>query len=110
MRILGSLTTQVYALFIESAKLIENLPSDGFQLMETQLASMGYSQKQLDLLKQKGYYPYSYVNSFEKFEETKLPAKRLWKNSLQGAEVSVDKMEYNHAMKVFHQLRCKNVE
>ena len=91
------------------SQLIANLPSDGFQLMETQFASMGYSQKQLDLLKQKGYYPFSYVNSFEKRERTKLPAGRLWKNSLQGAQVSVDKLEYNHANKVFHQLRCKNV-
>ena len=77
--------------------------------MEAQFASMGYSQKQTDLLKQKGYYPYSYVNSFEKFEERKLSARRLWKNSLQGAQVSVDKLEYNHAIKVFHQLRCKKV-
>ena len=91
------------------SQLIANLPSDGFQLMEKQFASMGYSQKQIDLLKQKGYYPFSYVNSFEKLEETKLPARRLWKNSLQGAQVSVDKLEYKHANKVIHQLRCKNV-
>ena len=46
------------------SQLIEKLAS-GFQLTETQFASMGYSQKQIDLLKLKGYYPYSYVNSFE---------------------------------------------
>ena len=85
-------------------QLIQNLPTEGLQLMETQISSRCYSQKQLDLLKQKGYYPYSYVNSFEKFEKTKLPARRLWINSLQGAQVSVDKLEYNHAMKLFHQL------
>ena len=75
------------------SQLIANLPSDGFQSMESQFASMGNSQKQIDLLKQKGNYPYSYVNSFEKFEETKLPSRRLRKNSLQGAQVSVDKLE-----------------
>ena len=91
------------------SQLIQNLPTEGLQLMETQFSSSGYSQKQLDLLKQKGYYPYSYVKSFEKFEKTKFPARRLWINSLQGAQVSVDKLEYNHAMKLFHQLRCKNV-
>ena len=81
------------------SQLNANLPSDGFQLMETQFASVGYSQKQIDLIKQKGYYPFSYVNSFENFEKTKLPTRRLWKNSLQGAQVSVDKLEYNHAIK-----------
>ena len=68
--------------------------------MKTKIASMGYSQKQIDLLKQKGYYQYSYVNSFKKFKETKLPARRLWINSLQGAEVSGGKLEYSYAMKV----------
>ena len=76
--------------------------------MKTQFLSIGYSQKQIYLPK-KDYYQHSYVNCLKKFKKTKLPARRLRINSLQGAEVSVDKVEYNHAIKLFHQLGCKNV-
>ena len=33
-----------------------------------------FSSKNLELLKQKGAYPYEYMNSFERFNEKKLPA------------------------------------
>ena len=31
-----------------------------------------------NLLKQKGAYPYEYMNSFERFDEEKLPAKNMF--------------------------------
>ena len=35
----------------------------------------------LKLLKQKGDYPYGYMNSFERFNEEKLPAKKYFHSS-----------------------------
>ena len=36
----------------------------------------------MDLLCQKGVYPYSYMNSFSKFEETSLPSKDAFRSDL----------------------------
>ena len=36
----------------------------------------------VDLPCQKGVYPYSYINSFSKFEETSLPAKEAFHSDL----------------------------
>ena len=37
-----------------------------------------FGSKNLELLKQKGDYPYEYMNSFERFNEEKLPAKNIF--------------------------------
>ena len=36
-----------------------------------------FSSKNLELLKQKGTYPYEYMDSFERFNEEKLPDKNI---------------------------------
>ena len=36
-----------------------------------------FGSKNLELLKQKGAYPYEYMNSFERFNEEKLLAKNI---------------------------------
>ena len=65
--------------------------------------------EKIDLLKRKGFYPYSYINSFKKFNEPRLPARRLWTNSLAGGEVSVDQSEFNHAIMVFTKFGCSSI-
>ena len=77
-----------------------------FYLLENYLAEMSHSAEQLNLLQQKGFYPYSYFDSFAKFRETQLPPQRLWSNTLQGGEVSVSKTQYNHAVKVYAEMKC----
>ena len=37
-----------------------------------------FSSKNLEILKQKGSYPYEYINSFEKFKEKELPDKEYF--------------------------------
>ena len=57
------------------------------------------------MLKQKGHY--SYVDSFDKFRETRpLPRAMWWKNSLTGEDVSISRSGYNHALKIFTELKC----
>ena len=38
--------------------------------------------KNLELLKQKGTYPYEYMDSFERFNEEKLPDKKYFYSSI----------------------------
>ena len=50
-------------------KLVKNLSDKDFKFLIEEFGS-----KNLELLKQKGPYPYECMNSFEKFTEEKLPA------------------------------------
>ena len=54
--------------FINSSldKLVKNLSDKDFKYLVEEFGS-----ENLELLKQKGAYPYEYVNSFEKFSEEK---------------------------------------
>ena len=49
-------------------KLVKNLGSEDFMYLSEE-----FSGEQLELVKQKGIYPYEYMNSFKKFKESKLP-------------------------------------
>ena len=54
-------------------KLVKNLSDEDFKNLVEEFGS-----KNLELLKQKGVYPYEYMNSFERFNEKKLPAKNIF--------------------------------
>ena len=49
-------------------KLVINLSDNDFKYLTKELGS-----KNLELLKQKGAYPYKYMDSFKRFGEEKLP-------------------------------------
>ena len=55
--------------------------------------SQEFNRNKLDLVKQKGFYPYKYMTDFEKFKE-KLPSKEKFYSSLRCKKIS-DK-EYEH--------------
>ena len=46
-----------------------------------------FSSKNLELLKQKSGYPYEYMNSFERFNEKKLPARKLLYSSTKDGKI-----------------------
>ena len=52
-------------------KLVKNLSDENFKYL---VEEFGFDN--LKLLKQKGDYPYEYMNSFKKFDENKLPARK----------------------------------
>ena len=54
-------------------KLVKNFSDEDFKFLVEELGS-----ENLELLKQKGDYPYEYINSFERFNEEKLPAKNFF--------------------------------
>ena len=49
-----------------------------------------FDSKDLELLKQKADYPYEYVNSFERFNEEKLPAKKYLYSSTKDEKIGDD--------------------
>jgi hypothetical protein len=54
-----------------------------------------YSGEQLQLLLKKGVYPYEYVNSVERFNDTCLPPKEAFYSSLKGEGITDE--DYEHA-------------
>ena len=53
--------------------LVKNMSDKDFKYLVEEFGS-----KNLELLKQKGAYPYEYMDSFERFNEEKLPAKSIF--------------------------------
>ena len=51
--------------------LIKNLPDEAFKYTK-----QGFKKEQFEFMKQKGIYPYDHMDSFEKFNENKLPEKK----------------------------------
>ena len=54
-------------------KLIKNLTDDDFKYLTKEIGS-----KNLELSKQKGTYPYEYINSFKRIGEEKMPDKECF--------------------------------
>ena len=46
--------------------------------------------KNLELLKQKGAYPYEYMNNFERFNEEKLPATKYFFSSTKKKRIMMN--------------------
>ena len=57
-------------------KLVKSLSDEDFKYLVEE-----FSSENLELLKQKGAYPYEYMNSFERFNEEKLPARKYFFSS-----------------------------
>ena len=57
-------------------KLIKKLSDSDFKYLTKE-----FSSENLELLKQKGAYPYEYMNSFKRFNEEKLPDKKCFYSS-----------------------------
>ena len=58
-------------------KLVKNLSDNDFKYLTEEFGS-----KNLELLKQKGAYPYEYMDNFKRFSEEKLPDKKCFYSSV----------------------------
>ena len=68
-------------------RLSANLPKDKFKY-----TSEVFKKEKLELMTQKGVYPYDYMDSFERFNETQLPSKddffsQLTKDAITGETI-----------------------
>ena len=65
------------------------------------------SEKCLDLLTDKGVYPYDYMNSFDKFDDEQLPSKDDFYSQLSEEGISVD--DYERAKIIWKHFDIKNM-
>ena len=72
--------------------LIKNLPDEAFKYTK-----QGFKNEQFNLMKQKGIYPYDHMDSFDKFNETKLPVQQHFYSMLNNEHISDE--QYKHAQK-----------
>ncbi len=90
---------------------------DTFKFMASPLVNLVQNLKEFpclseyfsdkDLLTQKGIYPYDYMDSFERFNETQIPSKENFYNKLNNSHIP-DK-DYEHAQNVWKKYNIKNL-
>ena len=83
--------------------LTKNLVSGGKQLFGFE----NYSELQYDLLTRKGIYPYEYVSSWDRFEETQLHPIEAFCSKLNMSSISSD--DYQHAQRAWKEFRIHNL-
>ena len=66
-----------------------------------------YSELQHDLLNRKGVYPYEYVNSWDRFNETQLPPIDAFYSNLNMSSISED--DHQHAQRVWEEFEIHNL-
>ena len=106
----------------EKDKLIELRFLDSFKFMSSSLDSLtktlvgsrkrlfgfeDYLELQYDLLTRKGVYPYEYINSWDRFEETQSPPISAFYSNLNMSSISED--DYRHTQKVWGEFGIHNI-
>ena len=95
--------------FIDSVNFLlsslENLVkgSDEFPIMQRRFPEENMRR----LLLKKGIYPYEYMDSFERFQETQLPEKENFHSSLSNKGITDE--EYEYTKQVWETFGCRNL-
>ena len=84
-------------------KLANNLSDEGFIYTKKYFTD----PVQFRLMKKKGVYPYDYMDSFSKFDDTKLPKREEFYSLLTDENISED--AYSHAENVWNTFNLKNM-
>ena len=66
-------------------ELVKNSSDEYFKYLVEE-----FDSKHLKILKQKGAYPYEYMNSFKRFDEDKLPARKYFFSSTKKGKIDSD--------------------
>ena len=106
----------------EKDQLIELRFIDSFKFMSSSLDSLtknlvgsgkklfgfeDYSELQYNLLTRKGVYPYEYINSWDRFEETQLPPISAFYSNLNMS--SIREEDYQHAQRVWKEFGIRDL-
>ena len=83
-------------------KLVSNLPKETLKY-----TSQRFKGDKFDLMIRKGVYPYDYMDSFKKFEDTVLPTKDQFYSLLNDEHISYE--DYQHAKNVWKMFSMKNM-
>ena len=109
--VLNEKSKEIELRFIESFKfmsssldsLVNNLAKGGHEFWGFEKRS----PKQKELLIRKGVYPYQHMDSWDKFEEKRLPSKDEFYSKLNMSGIS--EKDYQHACKVWNEFGLKNM-
>ena len=80
--------------------LVNNLTKEDFKNLHKY-----FTPKQAEILKQKGFYPYEYMDSEEKFNDTKPPPREAFYSKLSGKGIS--NKNYNRVLNVWNTFNMK---
>jgi hypothetical protein len=83
--------------------LVKTLNKDQFKN-----TSKFYEGEQLSLLLKKGVYPYEYMDTVVKLNESSLPAKDKFFSQLSGSNISDE--DYTHAQNVWRAFNCQTLK
>ena len=83
--------------------LVNNLPEDALNNLEKY-----FTTKQVKLLKQKGFFPYDYMDSIEKLKDTKPPPQKAFYSKLTGK--GINNYNYNHVLNVWKTFKMKTLK
>ena len=81
--------------------------STNLQTEDLVMTSSGVSDSELTLLRRKGVYPYEYVDSYERFDEIKLPPQESFYSKLTREHIS--DADYEHGQQVWNAFRCQTL-
>ena len=82
--------------------LVKNLPDEALKYTYNR-----FKQEQFNLMKQKGIYPYDYMDSFEKFKQTELPMKEQFYSILNNEHITDE--DYQHAQNVWNTFKLQSM-
>ena len=80
--------------------LVNNLPKNGFKNI-----SKYYTPEQVELIKQKGFYPYEFIDTEEKFNEPNPPPREAFYSKLTGRGIT--EKNYKHVLNVWNTFKMK---
>ena len=83
--------------------LVNNLPRDAFNNLLKY-----FTPEQAEILKQKGFYPYEYMDKVERFKENKPPPLKAFFSKLSGRGIT--KKDYNHVWNVWNTFNMKTLK
>ena len=84
-------------------ELVNNLPRDAFNNLLKY-----FTPGQAEILKQKGFYPYEYMDNVERFKENKPPPKKAFYSKLSGRGIT--KTDYKHVWNVWNTFNMKTLK
>ena len=94
--------------FIDSLNFLQaSLDSLARAIPKESLKITSTIAKGSDLLYKKGIYPYEYIDSWERFTETRLPDKEEFHSKLNDENITDE--EYEHAQAVWEAFGCKTL-
>lgn len=89
------------------AKLASLIPSNKKRILYSESSESNYTSEQISMLERKGVYPYEYVDSLEKLNETSLPPRKSFRSELNDADISMK--EYQFACEVWDKFHIKTL-